>query len=376
MKAVQHLRLGDCVTLVSGGTPSKARDDYWGGDIPWVSCKDMKVDHIRDAEDHLTLLGTQNGTRVVPENTILIVVRGMILAREFPIAMTKRAVAFNQDLKAVKPADFVDNEYLFHWFRANANDIVGRADEAGHGTKRVQTDRLLSMPIAIPSLPEQRRIAGVLSAYDDLIDNSQRRIQILEEMARSLYREWFVEFRFPGHATRQRVNSRPEDIPSGWAVRKLGEILELQYGKALKQEDRTEGLVPVYGSSGIVGMHDTALVNGPGIVVGRKGNVGSVFWSDESFYPIDTVYFVVSKLPLRFLYHDLQSKTFLNSDAAVPGLNRTQAYSMETVVPTPELLSRFTAIADSIGKQASLLQAQCGKLRVMRDLLLPRLMKA
>jgi type I restriction enzyme S subunit len=137
MEAVQHLRLGDCVTLTSGGTPSKVRDDYWGGDIPWVSCKDMKVDWIRDAEDHLTPLGAQNGTRVVPENTILIVVRGMILAREFPVAMTKRPVAFNQDLKAVKPADFIDNEYLFHWFRANAYEIVGRADEAGHGTKRI-----------------------------------------------------------------------------------------------------------------------------------------------------------------------------------------------------------------------------------------------
>jgi type I restriction enzyme S subunit len=115
----QQRQLGACLTLKSGGTPSKACNDYWGGDIPWVSCKDMKVDRIHDAEDHLTALGVENGTRLVPANTILFVVRGMILARDFPVAMTKRTVAFNQDLKAAEPADFIDTEFLFHWFRAN-----------------------------------------------------------------------------------------------------------------------------------------------------------------------------------------------------------------------------------------------------------------
>ena len=189
----QQRQLGDCLTLRSGGTPSKARNDYWGGDIPWVSCKDMKVGRIHDAEDHLTPLGAENGTRLVPENTILFVVRGMILARDFPIAMTKRTVAFNQDLKAAEPADFIDNEFLFQWFRANTYEILGRADEAGHGTKRIQTDRLLAMPISVPPLPVQRRIAGILSAYDELMENSQRRIRLLEAMARALYRECIRE---------------------------------------------------------------------------------------------------------------------------------------------------------------------------------------
>ncbi|WP_186407225.1 hypothetical protein [Candidatus Accumulibacter aalborgensis] len=89
MKWQQH-HLGECLTLLSGGTPSKARNDFWGGDIPWVSCKDMKTEIIRDAQDHLTPLGAKNGTRLVPADTIPFVVRGMILAREFPVAMTKR----------------------------------------------------------------------------------------------------------------------------------------------------------------------------------------------------------------------------------------------------------------------------------------------
>jgi type I restriction enzyme S subunit len=222
----QQCQLGDCLTLISGGTPSKARNDFWGGDIPWVSCKDMKVERIYDTEDHLTSLGAQNGTRIVPENTILFVVRGMILAREFPVAITKRAVAFNQDLKAVKPAHFINTDFLFHWLRANTYEILGRADEAGHGTKRIQTDRLLSLPIDVPPLSVQCHIAGILTAYDDLIENSQRRIQILEAMGHALYREWFVHFRFPGHEKLPRVASVLGGIPEGWQVVSIEDVCE------------------------------------------------------------------------------------------------------------------------------------------------------
>jgi type I restriction enzyme, S subunit len=244
----------------------------------------------------------------------------------------------------------------------------------GAGQPNVSAKQIGELEIPFPPLPVQRRIAGILSAYDELVENNQRRIKILEEMARAVYREWFVEFRFPKCEKVNLVDSSLGKIPHGWEVKKLGEILELNYGKALKQEDRSGGVVPVYGSSGVVGYHDTALVKGPGIVIGRKGNVGSVFWSDESFYPIDTAYFVTSEVPLRFLFYDLQTKNFLNNDAAVPGLNRNQAYSLETTVPPPDLLARFCKLADDFECQASTLQRQTQNLRQTRDLLLPRLL--
>jgi len=130
----------------------------------------------------------------------------------------------------------------------------------------------------------------VLSAYDDLIENNNRRIAFLEKMAEELYREWFVRLRFPGHEKVKIVKG----VPEGWAVKKLKEIVEFAYGKALKEEDRIEGNYPVIGSGGIIGYHNAALVKGPGIVVGRKGNVGKVIWTKKDFFPIDTVYFVRS----------------------------------------------------------------------------------
>ena len=227
---------------------------------------------------------------------------------------------------------------------------------ASRGTTQdnLSMDKLLTFDFRIPPLPVQQRIAGILSAYDELIENSQRRIKILESMA--------------------RVASSLGEIPEGWEVKKLGDAAELKYGKALKKEARCDGEYPVFGSSGIVGTHNVALVNGPGIVVGRKGNVGSVFWCDDDFYVIDTAYFVTSSLPLRYLFYVLPTLNFINSDAAVPGLSRNQAYTLEILVPPASLLERFCELAGSFERQVITLQRQIQNLRRTRDLLLPRLL--
>ena len=195
-------------------------------------------------------------------------------------------------------------------------------------------------------------------------------------MARSLYREWFVNFRYPGHENVPLVPSPLGEIPQGWEVKKLGDVAELNYGRALKKEDRRDGDYPVFGSSGIVGTHDAALVEGPGIIVGRKGNVGSVFWSDEDFYVIDTAYFVTSYLPLRFVFYVLPTLNFINSDAAVPGLSRNQAYTLEILIPPAPLLGKFCELSDTFEQQVATLQRQIQNLRRTRDLLLPRLLSA
>jgi type I restriction enzyme S subunit len=338
----------------------------------------MKVDRIYGAEDHLTELGAENGTRLVPENTILFVVRGMILAREFPVAMTKRTVAFNQDLKAVRPADFIDNEFLLHWFRANAYEILGRADEAGHGTKRLQTDRLLALPIEVPPIPVQRRIAGVVSAYDDLIENSQRRIGILESMARALYREWFVHFRFPGHEDHPRVASPLGEIPQGWEAGRLDDLLVLQRGFDLPKTARAEGAVPIIAATGVTGFHNEAKVKGPGVVTGRSGTIGEVLYVHEDFWPLNTALWAKEfpKAEPLYAYYVLSSldlKQF-NSGAAVPTLNRNDIHGLAAVVPARDLQRRFQEVAGSMLAQARTLERKIDNLRRTRDLLLPRLL--
>ena len=168
-------------------------------------------------------------------------------------------------------------------------------------------------------------------------------------MARRIYEEWFVRFRFPGHEDMRMVESELGLVPAGWQLRLLGDEIELAYGKALKSTERLPGEVPVYGSSGVIGCHNVSLVGGPAIVVGRKGNVGSVFWTEGAFYPIDTVYYVKTDLPLPyFVFFNLQSQNFLNNDAAVPGLNRNQAYALPLLLPTHDLLDKFETLCESL----------------------------
>ncbi|MEH2412964.1 restriction endonuclease subunit S, partial [Nostoc sp.] len=155
---------------------------------------------------------------------LLIVVRGMILAQHFPVTITKRTVAFNQDLKALECSPEVEPQFLFHWLRGKSYEILGLADEAAHGTKRLQTDRLKNLPLHLPPLPTQKKIAAILSGYDDLIENNTRRIKILEEMAQTLYDEWFVKFRFPGCEQVQMVESELGAIPERWEIKQLSDV--------------------------------------------------------------------------------------------------------------------------------------------------------
>ncbi len=265
----------------------------------------------------------------------------------------------------------------FVCYLARSDLLRGPAEKSLSGTsgrQRADLNSFVDLPVPAPPLSTQRKIAAILSVYDDLIENSLRRIEILEEMARNLYHEWFVEFRFPGYERTRFVDSPAGRFPEGWKVKRLGDVLELRYGKALKKADRRPGEVPVYGSSGVIGEHDEALVGGPGVVVGRKGNVGSIFWSPADFFPIDTVFFVTSAvLPLRFLYFDLSVKRFLDSDAAVPGLSRKQALSVETVVPPVDLLDRFCSLVQDSQVLAEVLRIRSKALRQARDFLVPKL---
>lgn len=234
-------------------------------------------------------------------------------------------------------------------------------------------EKLLSFKLFVPPVLLQRKIAGILSAYDDLIENNTRRIEILEEMVQRIYREWFVDLRFPGYAKVKFIDSSIGKIPEGWDVKRLGDVVELAYGKALKAEDRMGGEVLVFGSSGIVGYHNEHLVNGPGIIVGRKGNVGSIFWSDADFFPIDTVFYVLTELSLPYVFYHLQGMNFINNDAAVPGLNRNQAYSLDFLVPSRKVLDNFQEAVLPISKKIRLLRLKNKNLQKTRDILIPKL---
>ena len=264
-----------------------------------------------------------------------------------------------------------DSRYLLYFFLSrNWRNVVESSVITGATVDRVPLEKFPSFPAALPRLDVQQQIAGVLSAYDDLIENNRRRMALLEEAARQLYHEWFVRLRFPGHEHTRITNG----VPEGWERVPLGNLVTLNYGKALKAEDRADGHCPVYGSSGIVGMHEKALAAAPGIIVGRKGNVGSVYWCPKDYWPIDTVYFIDAETSNLWLFYALRHMHFISTDVAVPGLNRDFAYSRPLLVPEPRIVRDFLETAVPLHEQIAKLDEMNKKLRAARDLLLPRLM--
>jgi type I restriction enzyme S subunit len=380
-------KLGDCVNFVSGGTPSKKNPEYWDGNIPWVSCKDMKKAYLYDSQDHITEKGAANGTRFVSPETILIVVRGMILGQHFPVAIAKRKMAFNQDLKALQCAPNVDPKFLFHWLRGKSYEILGIVDEAAHGTKRLQTDRLQNFPLHLPPLPIQRKIAGILSAYDDLIENNTRRIEILEEMARSIYREWFVKFRFPGHEQVQMVDSDLGLIPEGWEVKKIGEV-SLNFDNKRKplsslQRAKIPGKYPYYGAAKIFDYINNYIFEGRYLLVAEDGSVITkdrrpvLQLVDEKFWVNNHTHVIQGKEPIstNYLYlfmSDLDISGYITG-AAQPKINQTNLNRIPIIVPRQIVLKQFNAIIDSLLIQVKNLKLKNDNLRKTRDLLLPRL---
>ena len=363
-------RLDRCAKFLSGGTPRKAVAEFWAGDIPWVSSGEMTQTRIHDTPLRITTEAARAGSRLVPANTVLAVVRGMSLANEFRIAIAKREVAFNQDLKAFACVPDVEPEFLFYSLFAHRENIRELATEASHGTKKLETQVLANFQIPVPCVNVQRRAISAIASYDDLIENNRRRMALLEKAARLLYEEWFVRLRFPGHE-RARIT---DGVPAGWERVPLGERVTLNYGKALKAEDRVDGPFLVYGSSGVVGSHDEPLTRGPGVILGRKGNVGSVFWSSRDFHAIDTVYYVDAETSNLYLFYALKHMHFISTDVAVPGLNREFAYSRPLLLPAGGVLRRFLDVVSPIREQLDRLEEINCRLRAARDLLLPRLM--
>jgi type I restriction enzyme S subunit len=264
-------------------------------------------------------------------------------------------------------------KYLFYWIKNRIFQDALYAIKGGVAQGYVSLEMIRSLPLHYPALSTQEKIASILSNYDDLIEYNTRRIEILEGMAKLVYEEWFVKFRFSGHENVKMISSELGETPEGWKVVKLGSAIELAYGKSLTAKNRTDGPFPVYGSAGIVGTHNEHMVNGPGIIVGRKGNVGSVFWSNEDFFPIDTVYYVKTNIPLHYVYYNLKNQNFINNDAAVPGLSRNQAYLLPFLIPEGGVLIEFEKKMNPIFKEIYILSMKNQNLRKTRDLLLPKL---
>ena len=153
---VVKLPLGELAKFKSGGTPRKSREEYWCGDFPWVSAKDLKSPIIIDSINHLTSTGFA-AANIAPADSLLILVRGMTLHKDVPVCLAGRDVAFNQDIKALIVTEEISPKYLLYFLHSKKNRLLDLVDSAGHGTGRLNTDSLKAFPIISTASPRTNR---------------------------------------------------------------------------------------------------------------------------------------------------------------------------------------------------------------------------
>lgn len=177
--------LGEAVSFRSGGTPSKQKPEYWGGEIPWISAKDLKFHKIDKAIDNLTDDGAR-AAKMAAVNSILILVRGMTLLKDVPIGLVTKPVAFNQDIKALVAKDGVDPLFFSYYLAGKKSAMMGLVNTANHGTGRLDTDLLKGLAINLPPLPEQKKIAEILSTWDRAIETAKALLATARTQKRAL----------------------------------------------------------------------------------------------------------------------------------------------------------------------------------------------
>jgi type I restriction enzyme, S subunit len=168
--------LADLVTIHGGGTPSKADPYYWDGQIPWVTPKDMKVREIHDSIDHISKIATeQTAAKLIDPGAVLVVVRGMILAHTFPSAVLRVPAAVNQDMKALVPKTGILPEFLSSFFWAYNSIMLNLVEKSTHDTRKLETEKLLSVKVPVPPISEQSRIVTELDALQTQVDTLKKR---------------------------------------------------------------------------------------------------------------------------------------------------------------------------------------------------------
>lgn len=321
----------------------------------------------------------------------------------------------------LRPKADVDADYLLYALQSPFVQNQVRWNEGTGST--VSNIRIPVLEkIEIPRHDQaETKIAKALGSLDSKIDLNRRINRTLDAIAQAIFKSWFVDFdpvkakitaieegQDPLRAAMRTISGKTDaeleqmprehhdqlaataalfpdvmeeselgEVPKGWAVKRVDDLMELIYGKALKSTSRQEGTIPVYGSGGVTGYHNEALVPHGAIIVGRKGTVGSLYWEDEPFFPIDTTYYVRPKgVSMAYCYYAMETLGLdqMNTDAAVPGLNRENVYRLELVVSDAPVLESFDVISTALRKAVHANSVSNKLLADLRDSLLPKLM--
>lgn len=291
-----------------------------------------------------------------------------VALKDYPMA------TYNGFTKRMRPiTNRVFPEYIGYYMRLPSFRGEFRAFSTMTTRASLRNEDLLGLEVKLPSIEIQKQIADILSAYDDLIENNQKQIKLLEEAAQRLYKEWFVDLRFPGHENTKIVDG----VPEGWSRGLLKELISVNYGKDHKKAP-DDGNIPVYGSGGLMRKCNKSLFSGEAVLIPRKGSLNNIMYVDETFWTVDTMFYATMKQPHTAVFVYFFVKAFdmysMNIGAAVPSMTAKILEAMDVVIPDKEAMEKFDKYAKVYFNKIKTLQGQNEQLKTARDLLLPKLM--
>jgi type I restriction enzyme S subunit len=264
----------------------------------------------------------------------------------------------------------------FLYYALSDNNFFDYATSTSKGTKMPRGDKKAIMDYDVPKLPlpVQIAISEILSSLDAKITLNKRKNDYLEQTARAIYKNWFVDF--GPFRDGEFIESELGEIPAGWRVGTLSELITIKYGKDHKK--LADGSIPVFGSGGIMRFVDTALYRGESVLIPRKGTLNNVIYIDRPFWSVDTMFFTEMNHPnlAKFVYFFVQSKDLasMNAGSAVPSMTTEILNALPIVIPPYEELARFEEVVGIQFSQMQENQRESETLAILRDTLLPRLM--
>ena len=311
---------------------------------------------------------------IVNTNDIIITIAGTIgevalVSKKFDgVNLTENAVRLTEFSKDVCP------EFLAYILKSPERKEYMEQVAGGSAQPKLGIYKIEAIKVDLPDVQIQHKIADILSAYDNLIENNQRQIKLLEEAAQRLYKEWFVDLRFPGRENTKIVDG----VPKGWSRTNINEILTFHRGYDLTKNEMKAGRYPVVGSTTVIGYHNEFKIKGPGIVTGRSGSLGKYQFIWDNFWPHNTSLYISDYKDhnIFFVYSLLQTVDFtsLNNGGAIPTLNRNVLSNIEVIEPEKKLQDMFATITEAQYRKIRNLEKQNDRLKTARDLLLPKLM--
>lgn len=256
----------------------------------------------------------------------------------------------------------------------NSYDLSGL--DSGASIPSMTSKCYYGIKVQLPPLPTQQKIAGILSKYDEAIENNSRRIKLLEQMAQNLYKEWFVRFRFPGWQTSEFENG----VPKGWKVEKLGNLANISTGKCNREDAEENGIYPLFDRSQETKLSNDWIKDCEAIIVPGEGTAFIPRYYVGKFNLHQRCYCVEPKFEKtgKFLFYTLMINRsyFLSvaTGATVPSLRYGNFASMKFIMPKIDICQRYDDFVTKCFNQIDNLRQQTQNLSRQRDLLLPRLM--